>query len=87
MLSYKEYEKSVFDWLMSKHELDNNFTFSLRKRTSAGAEDDYFIGTERSKYFGMTFWNIPVAYPGSAGDLIDLFFKLKHDNLSSIKKV
>lgn len=80
MLSYKEYEKSVFDWLMSKHEIDNNFTFSLRKRTSIGAEEDYFIGTERSKYFGMTFWNIPVAYPGSAGDLIDLFFKLKNDS-------
>ncbi len=75
MLSYKEYEIAVFNWLMDKHSKDSNFNFSLRQKGSKGAELDYFIGTESSKYFGTTFWNIPVAYPGSAMDLIDVFFK------------
>lgn len=30
MISYKDYEKEVYDWLMSKHSTDANFTFSLR---------------------------------------------------------
>jgi hypothetical protein len=75
--SYKQYEKHVYDWLMSKHQKDNNFTFSLRRKASKGAEIDYFIGTEKSKYFGTTFWNIPVGYPGSSADCIDVFFEYK----------
>jgi hypothetical protein len=30
MTSYKDYEKLVFDRLMTKHNADKNFTFSLR---------------------------------------------------------
>ncbi len=74
MISYQEYEKKVFDWLYAKHQADRNFRFSVRIKASKGAQRDYFIGTEKSQYFGMTFWNIPLGYPGSAGDLIDLFF-------------
>lgn len=72
MITYQEYEKQVFDWLYSKFQNDNTFTFSLRQKASKGSESDYFIGTEKSKYFGTTFWNIPVGYPGSATDLINL---------------
>jgi hypothetical protein len=34
MISYKNYEKQVYDWLMSKHNEDENFTFSLVQKTS-----------------------------------------------------
>lgn len=50
MLSYKDYEKQVYDWLMTKHNADSTFTFSLRQNSSKGAELDYFIGTEKSNY-------------------------------------
>ena len=74
MLTYKEYEKAVFDWLITKNQNDPTFTFSLRQKGSKGSELDYFIGTEKSNYFGTTFWTIPLYYPGSSTDLINLFF-------------
>jgi hypothetical protein len=79
MIPYKEYEKTVYEWLMSKHKADSTFTFSTRMNGLKGSELDYFIGTEKSGYFGLTFWSIPVGFPGSAGDLIDVFFKQKKD--------
>lgn len=72
MLNYKELEEVVFNWLMKKHEEDNSFNFSLRQKANKEAELDYFIGTEKSKYFATTFWTIPVNYPGSSSDLINL---------------
>lgn len=80
MLNYNEYEKAIFDWLMEKHNIDRSFTFSVRQKAMKGSETDYFIGTKTSMYFGTTFWTIPVYYPGSSTDLIDLFFKYTDDN-------
>lgn len=74
MLSYQDYEKAVYDSLLEKRKSDSKYNFSVRQKASKGAEKDYFIGTEKNKYFGMTFWNIPVGFPGSASDLIDAFF-------------
>lgn len=74
MISYKDYEKQVYDWLMAKHNTEGTFTFSLRQNGTKGAELDYFIGTENSKYFSTTFWNMPVNFPGSSGDCIGLLF-------------
>jgi 5-methylcytosine-specific restriction endonuclease McrBC GTP-binding regulatory subunit McrB len=82
-MTYQEFEKEVFDWLMAKHKKQPDFTFSLRQKGSKGAELDYFIGTENSNYFGTSFWNIPIAAPGRASDLIDVFFKYKSENLFS----
>lgn len=48
--------------------------FSLRQKGSKGAETDYFIGTEKSRYFSTTFWNLPVSFPGSSGDCMGLLF-------------
>ncbi len=76
-LTYQQYEKAVFDWLMAKNEIDRNFTFSTRLKATKGSELDYFIGTEKSGYFGFTFWEIPVSFPGSSADLIDFFFERK----------
>lgn len=79
MLTYHEYEKKVYDWLIAKHQKDPTFTFSVRQMASKGAERDYFIGTEKSKYFGTTLWFIPVGFPGSASDLIDIFFRFDNN--------
>lgn len=75
ILKYREYEEEVYDWLMSKHTKDSSFTFSLRQKKVRGSETDFFIGTSKSKYFGTTFWTFPAAYPGSAGDCINLIFR------------
>src|SRR5690606_7079514 len=80
MIDYKDYEKRVYDWLISKHENDSRFTFSIRMKSSKGAELDYFIGTEKSKYFATTFWTIPISYPGSSIDCIVLIFGATNDS-------
>ena len=72
---YVNLESSVYEFLMEKHEADNNFTFSLRKKASKGAELDYFIGTSKSNYSAFTLWEIPVAYPGSSGNLTGFIFR------------
>lgn len=82
MLSYHEYEKVVFDWLMSKHKENPEFTFSVRKKASRGSETDIFIGTKNSKYFATSFWNIPCGYPGSSIDLIVLGFTKSEEGFS-----
>ncbi len=66
---------------MDKNKVDPTFTFSLRQKANKGSELNYFIGTERSMYFGTTMWTIPVGFPGSSQDLIDIFFGLDDDNL------
>ncbi|MDX9694308.1 MAG: AAA family ATPase [Bacteroidales bacterium] len=59
---------------MDKNKKDPGFTFSLRQKATKGAELNHFIGSEKSKYFGLTFWYIPMGYPGAATDLINLVF-------------
>lgn len=76
MSIYKDLQVQVFNWLKKKHDADKNFTFSVRQKANKGAELNYFIGTEKSRYFSTTFWYIPVAYPGSSGDLINLVFSV-----------
>nr|WP_256439058.1 AAA family ATPase [Zobellia sp. B3R18] len=74
MIEYQDYEKKVYQWFMQKHEADTQFTFSVRVKGSKGSELDYFIGTKKSNYFATTFWTLPVAYPGSSSDCINLIF-------------
>jgi hypothetical protein len=74
MITYSDYEKQVYDWLMAKNHKDNSFTFSVRRNGVGDAKKDYFIGTEKSKYFSTTFWTLPGSYPGSSGDNIGLIF-------------
>ena len=73
---YQELQTQVFNWLKDKYNRDNKFTFSVRQKANKGAELNYFIGTEKSKYFSTTFWYVPVAYPGSSSDLINLVFTI-----------
>jgi len=76
MLTYHEYEKAVFDWLMAKHKQDATFTFTVRQSAGKGSEIDYFIGTIKSNYFATSFWTLPVGFPGSSGDCISLILQL-----------
>lgn len=79
---YQELQSQVFDWLKNKYNQDNQFTFSVRQKANKGAELNYFIGTEKSKYFSTTFWYVPVAYPGSSSDLMNLVFTVtKHSKI------
>lgn len=73
---YQELQTQVFKWLKNKYNRDHNFTFSVRQKANKGAELNYFIGTEKSRYFSTTFWYVPVAYPGSSSDLINLVFTI-----------
>ncbi len=79
MINYQQYEQDVYNWLLTKHQKDNAFTFSLRQKASKSSETDIFIGTEKSNYFGTTFWTLPVYYPGSSSDCINLIFGSKGD--------
>lgn len=79
MISYHEYEKKVYEWFLAKYKKNNTLTFSVRKKASKQSEIDYFIGTETSNYFGTTLWAIPVGYPGSATDLINIIFGTHKD--------
>lgn len=82
MLSYQDYEKAVYDALMLKRSAQKGYNFSVRRNASKGSERDYFIGTQKGKYFGTTFWNVPINFPGSSGDLMNLFFRYtKKDEL------
>ncbi|WP_051891373.1 McrB family protein [Chryseobacterium sp. JM1] len=76
---YQELQAQVFNWLKNKYNQDNNFTFSVRQKANKGAELNYFIGTEKSKYFSTTFWYVPVAYPGSSSDLINLVITIRRN--------
>ncbi|WP_320815622.1 McrB family protein [Flavobacterium sp.] len=82
ILQYRAYEEEVYNWLMAKHKSNPEFTFSLRQKGSKGAELDYFIGTSKSSYFGTTFWTLPVAFPGSSSDCINLIFKISDSGYS-----
>lgn len=73
---YQELQRNAFEWFKNRNKNNPDFTFSLRQKANKGAELNYFIGTEKSKYFSTTFWYIPVAYPGSSSDLINLVFSI-----------
>lgn len=83
-MNYHELQVKAYNWLKHLHDINPEFTFSVRKRKSKGAELNYFIGTEKSRYFSTTFWNIPISYPGSSTDLINLVFALKKSNKLSL---
>ena len=76
-MTYQEYERTVYDWLLRLWRQDPELRFSTRQKASKGAGEDIFIGTENSRYFSTTFWTIPISYPGNAGGLIDLLFRQK----------
>ena len=81
-MTYQEYERTVYDWLLGLRRRDPELRFSTRQKASKGAREDIFIGTENSRYFSTTFWTVPISYPGNAGGLIDLVFRQKASEFS-----
>ena len=81
-MTYQEYERTVYDWLLQLHRRDPALRFSTRQKASQGAKEDIFIGTENSRYFSTTFWTIPLYYPGNAGGLVNLLFRQRSDDYS-----
>jgi len=78
-MNYQNLEKAVFDHLLKRHANENDFNFSVRQKGSKGAKTDYFIGTEKSNYFGFTLWDIPVSYPGSSSDLLNFMVMIDQE--------
>lgn len=74
-MNYYEVQKAVFDFLYKKHNSNPNFTFSVRRKASKGAEKNYFIGTEKSHYFSFTLWAIPCWYRGASTEVISYIIK------------
>ncbi|QMU30509.1 AAA family ATPase [Adhaeribacter radiodurans] len=80
-MQYYNLQRLVFDHLSKKHQEDNSFTFSVRRKFSPGKENNYFIGTEKTGYFGFTFWLFPCYYPGAAIDAtLFVFDRIKDDS-------
>ncbi|WP_048921412.1 AAA family ATPase [Rufibacter radiotolerans] len=66
-MSYYKLQKLVFDHLYARHEQDNNFNFSVRRKAfTKGSAKSYFTGTEKSDYITFTFWFLPCYYPGAS---------------------
>ena len=78
-MTYADYERTVYDFLLARQREAADLRFSTRRKASSTAAGDIFIGTERSGRFSTTFWTLPVSYPGAAGDLIRLVFGHSHD--------
>ena len=81
-MTYADVEKTVFDSLYARHELDPTFTFSVRKKASKGAEADFFIGKKASHYFGFTLWHIPIGYDGASIDFCDFLIDIAEETAS-----
>ena len=82
-MGYYELQKLVFDHLYSRHQQDNNFTFSVRRKFSKGKEKNYFTGTQKSGYFGFTLWFFPCYYRGASIEAATfLFDKIEKDHFN-----
>jgi 5-methylcytosine-specific restriction endonuclease McrBC GTP-binding regulatory subunit McrB len=80
-MTYQEFQEKVFNHLLERHKQSPSFKFSVRQKASKGAEKNYFIGKQQSGYFGFTFWDTPVYYPGSSSDLTDFIFWTHDDEI------
>ncbi len=81
MTSYLQTQVAVYQHLLARHEADPTFTFSLRQsfQKEPTTAQGLFIGTEKSRYFAFTLWNIPISFPGSAMDLFDYLIEVNRD--------
>lgn len=76
MIDYHTFEEEVFNWLYKKYIDNDEYTFTVRKNATKGAERDFFVGSESSKYFGTSFWNIPLKLDQNKANFIALLFSI-----------
>ena len=87
MSTYLETQVAVYRHLLARHVAAPEFRFSLRQLFSRkpGSSQGLFIGTEQSRYFAFTLWQIPIGFPGSAMDLIDYIIRLNPDGTYALR--
>lgn len=78
-MNYHEREQYIYDQLTADIE-NTGLYFSMRKNGNKNARRDIFIGTEKSNYFKFSFWNVPVGFAGSSGNLMDFSIFHKSDS-------
>lgn len=78
-MNYHSLQEFVYTKMQEYHLHDPAFNFSVRRIFPAKAQYNYFIGIEKSKYFGFTFWHVPFFYSGAATDFIDYMFQQNRD--------
>ena len=81
-MKYHETQKIVFEHLYKKYLDDNSKTFQLRRSFSKNDYKNYFIGTEKSRYFAFSPWYFKLGYPGASIDLISYIIVIRNDTAS-----
>lgn len=79
MSNYYEAQQFFYDKLMEYRAGHPGFNFTLRRVFPEKQKRNYFIGSERSKYFGFTFWRVPFYYRGAATDFMNFMFQQGRD--------
>lgn len=76
MSDYQQLEQEVYEALL-KERKKSGLNFFVRRKFLKNMGPKIFLGTEKSKYFAFTVWNIPNAFPGASEDLISYRVVLK----------
>ncbi len=84
MIEYYALQEAVYNYLSGRRKKDSSFRFSLRKSFTEATINNYFIGTEKSKYFGFSLWYIPASYPGASIDPLVYIFNVD-DGIAYLK--
>jgi len=80
IMTYHEFEKEVYKWLLDLRSVNKELNFSVREGGRKTEYGDIFVGTERSNYFGTTFWNTPTGFRKFIG-VFSLVFHIQDGRL------
>ena len=79
-MTYLEYQKTVFNWLMKQHTNNNAFRFNVLIQPSQEEYESYYFSVvTNNESFKTSFWNIPVTTGRGGGYLIEVRFLMKKD--------
>lgn len=79
--TYQEIQSYIWQKLNEHRKTNPGFNFSVRRKFPEKARDQYFIGVEKSGYFGFTFWFVPFYFRGASTDFINYMFQRRRDGL------
>lgn len=77
--SYYDIQQFIWKKLNEHRKTTLGFNFSVRRKFPEKARDQYFIGVEKSGYFGFTFWFVPFYFRGASTDFINYMFQRRRD--------
>lgn len=78
MVDYYSLQEELYRELIERHK-KTGLTFSVRRKFGEGAKNNIFLGTEKSKYFAFSLWDIALSYPGASIDLITYILRFQKD--------